>query len=264
MLYNNIIYSQRDRPFPVAGASGGSRGAAIAGSFGLHMLAAAAVLAAMGPQRVALDDAAALAAAITVYVGATSQPAVAPAVEAEATAATEPPPEPALPDFAPPPPEPLAPPDFSAAPPPEPKPAPSRPASPRPAPKRPAPAVASPAPALSGQSGQASVGPSPPAATAAVPGPAASIAPGWNALLAAWLAANRRYPDEARRHGEEGDVTVRFTVADDGRVLVVSVMKGSGSATLDGAALRLLQGAKLPAPGLETTRTVRIRFRLGD
>ena len=262
MLYYNNTNRQTGRPLPVTGASGGSRGAAIAGSFGLHVLAGAAVLFAMGPQPVALDDAAALdAAAVTVHIEPVAQTAAAPTVETQATAATDSPSEPALADFVPPPPEALAPPDFSTAPPPEPKPAPPRPAPPKPAPRRPAPAAASPAPA---QTGQASAAPSPPAATAAVPGPAASVAPGWNALLAAWLAANRRYPDEARRRGEEGDVTVRFTVADDGRVLVVSVTKGSGSAVLDGAALRLLQGAKLPAPGLEVTRTVRIRFRLGD
>jgi periplasmic protein TonB len=240
MLYYNIINGQSGRPLPVTGASGGSRGAAIASSFGLHVLAGAAVLFAMGPQPVALDDAAALdAAAVTVHIEPGAQTAAAPSVETRATAATDSPSDPALADFVPPPPEALVPPDFSTAPPPEPKPAPA-------------------------QGGQAAAGLSQTPATVAVPGPAASVAPGWNALLAAWLAANRRYPDQARRRGEEGDVTVRFTVAYDGRVLVVAVTKGSGSAALDGAALRLLQGAKLPAPGLEVTRTVRIRFRLGD
>lgn len=32
-------------------------------------------------------------------------------------------------------------------------------------------------------------------------------------------------------------------------------MKGSGIGALDAAALRLLQGATLPAPGIEATRT---------
>ena len=97
-----------------------------------------------------------------------------------------------------------------------------------------------------------------------VEGAPATVAPGWNALLAAWLAANRRYPDEARRRGEEGEVTVRFTVAPDGRVSEAAMVKGSGFAALDAAALRLLQGATLPAPGVEATRMVRIRFRFGD
>jgi TonB family protein len=57
---------------------------------------------------------------------------------------------------------------------------------------------------------------------------------------------------------------VRFTVMPGGQVSEAAVVKGSGFRTLDAAALRLLQGAKLPAPGIEATRTVRIRFRLRD
>ena len=97
-----------------------------------------------------------------------------------------------------------------------------------------------------------------------MPGTSASVAPSWNALLAAWLAAHRRYPDEARRRSEEGDVTVKFTVAGDGRVIDVGLAKSSGSAALDASALTMLRGATLPAPGAEATRTVRIRFRLSD
>lgn len=212
---------------------------------------------AFGPPQLAIDD----SAAITVYVEphaapvattSESRPAVAPAPEPEpeATAALNPSKEPALPDFAPSPPEELALPDFSLPPPP-PKlaqPAP-RPAQLRPEPKRGAPTVQQSAPAQ----------PAPVSANAP-----ATVVPGWNALLAAWLAANRRYPEEARRRSEEGEVSVRFIVTSDGRVSEAAVVKGSGFAALDAAALRLLQGATLPAPGIEATRTVRIRFRLGD
>lgn len=230
------------------------------------MVAAAALLAFGAPQ-LATDD----AAAITVYVEPDAAPVAtasevrpAPDPEPEVAAAPDPPKEPALPDFAPPPPEELALPDFSQPPPP-PKPAPpvARPAPPKPEPKRAAPAPAAPSqarPAPTAPAGQATSVPAP----AATPGASAAVAPGWNALLAAWLAANRRYPDEARRRSEEGEVTVRFTVAADGRVLESALVKGSGFAALDAAALRLLQGAALPAPGAEATRTVRIRFRLND
>jgi protein TonB len=226
---------------------------------------------AFGPQRPAIDD----SAAITVYVepdaapvatASESRPMTAPVSapdpepEPEATAALDPPKESALPDVAPPPPEELALPDFSVPPPP-PKPAQPapRPAQPRPEPKRAAPAVAQPPP--SHPAPAVSTSPATPAAAANAP---ATVAPGWNALLAAWLAANRRYPDEARRRSEEGEVTVRFTVVPDGRVSEAAVVKGSGFAALDAAALRLLKGATLPAPGIEATRTVRVRFRLGD
>lgn len=178
----------------------------------------------------------------------------------ETAAALDPPKEPAPADFAPPPPEELALPDFSmpASPSKPPQPAP-RPAQPRPEPKRAARAAVQPAP-----SPPASALSTSPAVPATEANARATVAPGWNALLAAWLAANRRYPDDARRRGEEGEVTVRFTVAPDGRVSEAAVMKGSGFAALDAAALRLLQGAALPAPGIEATRTVRVRFRLGD
>lgn len=235
-LQYNITYGQSDRPI------------AIAVSLGLHGLAVVAALMAFGPVQLATDD----QAAITVY----AEPDPAP-VATSSESRPEPEPEAAvMPDYAPSPPEELPLPDFSApSPPPTPiptlaQPAP-RPVHPKPEPRRAPPVTAQPAPA-----------------ERAAPLPAASapaaVAPGWNALLAAWLAANRRYPEDARRRSEEGEVTVRFTVAPDGRVSEAAVVKGSGSTALDAAALRLLQGATLPAPGIEATRTVRIRFRLGD
>jgi TonB family protein len=44
----------------------------------------------------------------------------------------------------------------------------------------------------------------------------------------------------------------------------VAVVKGSGFPALDASAVAMLQGATLPAPGIEATRTVRIRFHLRD
>lgn len=146
------------------------------------------------------------------------------------------------------------------------KPTPPQKAEPKPA--APAPRATGPAPspspapstAPSPHGGFASA--APPAS--AQPGGAAVVVPGWNALLAAWLAANRRYPEEARRRSVEGEVTVRFSVAADGRVTDVAIATGSGSSALDGAAVAMLRGAKLPPPGTDVTRTVRIRYRLSD
>jgi periplasmic protein TonB len=254
MLQYNITDNQPGRPIGIPATSGWSLGAAITASFGLHALVVATALIAFGSQRLGIDD----AAAITVFVEADQAPV--------ATASEDPPPvaaavdlpkEPALPDFVPPPQDALAPPDFSTPSPPPPKPTQPAPQAARPTPA-PKPAPARPAAAAPVDSGSPGVAP---AAVAAAP---ATIAPGWNALLAAWLAANRRYPDEARRRSEEGEVTVRFTVMPGGQVSEAAVVKGSGFAALDAAALRLLQGATLPAPGIEATRTVRIRFRLND
>jgi protein TonB len=92
----------------------------------------------------------------------------------------------------------------------------------------------------------------------------APVAPGWNTLFSAWLAARKTYPEAARRHGEQGSVTLRFKVAVDGRVLDVALVTGSGSPVLDEAAEALLHNATLPAPHTEISRTVRLRYRLDD
>ncbi len=47
-------------------------------------------------------------------------------------------------------------------------------------------------------------------------------------------------------------------------MIEVVVAKGSGHAELDQAALAMLQGATVPAPGAAAKRTVRIHFRLDD
>ena len=82
--------------------------------------------------------------------------------------------------------------------------------------------------------------------------------------MSAWLAAHRKYPSAALRRAEQGVVTVRFTVSRDGHVGDVAVVAGSGHAELDAAALTLLRGASVPAPGVDATRIVSIRYRLAD
>jgi len=72
----------------------------------------------------------------------------------------------------------------------------------------------------------------------------------------------KTYPDAARSRGEEGEVTVRFTVAPDGRVLGVEVVRGSGSASLGDAVRTLLGGARVPPPQVPEVRTVRLRYHL--
>ncbi len=217
MLYYNIKPNQVDRPASFVPVSARRLGAAVVGSFGLHVLAIAAMFADLSAYPSAVDAGASIAVYIEPDAGPVatahesippaapapeSPPPAAPAPEAEAVAAADPPKEASLPDFEPAPPEALAPPEFAPPPsPPQPKPAPAmaRPAPPQPAPKpepkRPPPAVAASAPAQPGVPPSGTVSPVPaPATTASAP---ATTVPGWNALLAAWLAANRRYPDEA-------------------------------------------------------------------
>jgi len=103
------------------------------------------------------------------------------------------------------------------------------------------------------------------------PAPAApaqtEISSGWRSALAAWLQSHRSYPDEARRRAEEGTVLVRFSVAQDGHVLDVTLVRSSGSATLDEAAQATFRNARMPPftadmAQAQTTVTVPIRYRL--
>jgi periplasmic protein TonB len=180
-------------------------------------------------------------------------------------------PLPPVPETAPPPPPPedqqpslpLPPPP---APPPPPEPAPARRATPQHAAARPAPSPAptSPAPPRPAPSAPA---PSPSAPTAAAASAQPTIAPNWQGALAAWLEAHKTYPEQARRRGEQGRASVRFTVEHSGRVLDVAIVSSTGSSILDDAIERMLRGAHvppLPANMDETqvTVTVQIRYAL--
>lgn len=277
---------------------------AFAGALALHALPLAALLAMGTPPAAALEEAAISVfvepggtpvATASEVVPSTQSAAAETAMTKEAPTERSldealPPPEPmdaqAVPDFRPPVPPPselrdavpmpelreAAVPDFRPPPvlpkqelrKPTPPPPQQQPQKAEPKSAAPAPRTANPAPATNPSPHSGFAGAAPPAAASPQPGGAAVVAPGWNALLATWLAANKRYPEEARRRSVEGEVTVRFSVAADGRVTEVVIAAGSGSSALDGAAVAMLRGARVPPPGTDVTRTVRIRYRLAD
>jgi len=87
--------------------------------------------------------------------------------------------------------------------------------------------------------------------------------------LATWVQSRKRYPDEARRQGTEGQVVVRFTVGRDGQVSDAQIARGSGSDLLDQAALSMFRGGRAPPfpadmPQPQLTTTVSIRFHLEE
>jgi protein TonB len=220
-----------------------------------------------------------------VYQPAAAEPAQAPAprdpnpipepVATPAPPEPPPPPEPeppAEPEPIPPPPPPVPltePPPTPEMPVPEPPPPPvQRPAPPRPHAISPEPhparkvAAAPPPPAA-----QATAPPSAATAQPAAPSPLNVIGPGWQSALGAWLQAHKTYPEEARRHGDQGRATVRFTVDRDGRVLEVQLLSGTGSQLLDEAVEKLLRGGHLPPfpAGMDqaqVTVTLQIRYTL--
>jgi periplasmic protein TonB len=63
------------------------------------------------------------------------------------------------------------------------------------------------------------------------------------------LRRSLRYPSQARRQRITGEVHVAFTVARDGGVSSVRVVRGSGHPVLDQAALETVQRAA-PFPGI--------------
>lgn len=149
----------------------------------------------------------------------------------------------------------LQPPPLPHAKPPPPKQLAARPPPTKPALQKPGPVTAQPAqPVPNASAGQSTPQPS----------QASPVAAGWNTLFSAWLAARKTYPEAARRHGEQGNVTLHFRVAMDGTVLEVALVSGSGSPALDEAARSLLRDAKVPPPQTEISRTVRLRYRLDD
>ncbi|PIE42375.1 MAG: hypothetical protein CSA47_00715 [Gammaproteobacteria bacterium] len=77
--------------------------------------------------------------------------------------------------------------------------------------------------------------------------------------------AQRNYPKQARRMRKQGTVRVRFHLSKDGRISRVSLVGGSGTASLDKAAVRALKKLgkyKPPPAGFPSTLTVPIVFNL--
>lgn len=70
----------------------------------------------------------------------------------------------------------------------------------------------------------------------------------WLASLLRWMKAHARYPEQALRKHEQGNATVHFVVAPDGRISQTCLLKGSGSFALDENLYRLVEGAKVPPP----------------
>ncbi|HYQ37660.1 MAG TPA: energy transducer TonB, partial [Pseudomonas sp.] len=93
-----------------------------------------------------------------------------------------------------------------------------------------------------------------PAAQPAASGSSApsSAAPNWQGILLGHLNRYKRYPEEARRRGQQGVVKLRFVLDGQGKVLSFELAAPSGSAALDRATLEMIQRAQpLPPPPAE-------------
>jgi periplasmic protein TonB len=141
-------------------------------------------------------------------------------------------------------------------------PRPRRPTLAAPRPTKPAVRETPAAPVPDGQPTSQPTAPTTPHQSAQAPIPIA-----WQQSLAAWLAAHKTYPEQARRNDEQGAVVLRFTADRSGHVLNVAVVRSAGSPTLDAAAEAMVRGATLPPFPAEMTEdtitvTVQIRYAL--
>ena len=120
--------------------------------------------------------------------------------------------------------------------------------------------------------------PLPPGAVAATPGTtsvvgtapngAAIIRPekgaqpvGGTAAFFAWIAANQKYPDLARKRHIQGKVPVEFTVQPDGSLTDVRVVQKHGSG-LDEEAVRLIKAAPKWEPALYQGKPIKQKMAL--
>jgi protein TonB len=111
------------------------------------------------------------------------------------------------------------------------------------------------------------------AARAVAPAPGAiahdSLAvPTWKSRIAAALERHKRYPSEARSHGDQGVAQLAFSIDRQGGVHHARIVRSSGSSSLDRATLDLIQRAQpLPPPppeisGAQIAITVPIRYNI--
>ncbi len=75
-----------------------------------------------------------------------------------------------------------------------------------------------------------------------------------------WMFSNVQYPAEAKTKGIQGRVALQFTIAKDGKVKDVKVVRSSGSEILDNEALRVLSMSPNWEPGKHKGEAVNVSF----
>ncbi|MDM7321917.1 MAG: energy transducer TonB [Gammaproteobacteria bacterium] len=94
------------------------------------------------------------------------------------------------------------------------------------------------------------------------PTPNADLENAYRARIRAAVDAHKHYPPLARRMGQEGQVKLAFTVDAEGRLLDVTIITSSGSASLDEAALQAVRDAAPFPPFPEGSQRQRWNFSI--
>jgi len=84
------------------------------------------------------------------------------------------------------------------------------------------------------------------------------------ALVKGIIESRKRYPEEAKRRGEEGTVVVSFTIDESGKPVNVRLASSSGSPSIDNETLRLIRSLKFPPPpdGKPINLRVEVEYQL--
>jgi len=84
------------------------------------------------------------------------------------------------------------------------------------------------------------------------------------ALVRGIIESKKRYPEEAKRRGEEGTVVVSFTIDESGNPVNVKLASSSGSSSIDNETLRLIRSLKFPPPpdGKPVNLRVEVEYQL--
>jgi TonB family C-terminal domain len=84
------------------------------------------------------------------------------------------------------------------------------------------------------------------------------------ALVKGIIESKKRYPEEAKRRGEEGTVVVSFTIDESGNPVNVRLASSSGSSSIDNETLRLIRSLKFPPPpeGKPINLKVEVEYQL--
>lgn len=75
-----------------------------------------------------------------------------------------------------------------------------------------------------------------------------------------WVNSHIKYPEDAKKNGITGRVTLQYSIEADGRIADVKVLRSSGDKALDAEALRVVSMSPKWKPGMQKGNPVRVTY----